>query len=176
MAGGTSVRTRRIAVVVGLATVLGAGATGTAAAAPADLTPGHGQVTPLVDCVRPDGTGALTAVLGYANSGTATEHLFGPANHLQPAPYDGTQPTKFASGTHHGVLSVRIPAGQVSWTLDGTTVVADAGSPACPPADELPADGNGTGPVIALLLAALIGALVLARVGRSNPTTPHLGA
>lgn len=147
-------------------------APGVASAAPADgLTPGHGQVTPLLDCVRAEGAGAFSAVLGYDNSGTATEHLVGPENHISPAQYDGGQPTKFTSGTHHGVVTVRVTGSSGSWTLDGTTVSFTAGSPACPPSAALPADGNGTGPVIAVLVAGTVGVVALMRHGRRPPAT-----
>jgi hypothetical protein len=145
---------------------------GVAAADPADgLTPGHGTVVPLVDCVRTGSGGALTVVLGYSNSGTATEHLRGAENRISPAALDGGQPTKFSSGTHHGVFTLQVaagqaPGGQVSWTLDGTTVVAGSGSPACPAGSDLPADGNGTGPVIVLALAGVVGVLAVLRARR----------
>jgi len=137
-----------------------------AAAPPGGLTPGHGQVTPLVDCVVLDGADAFTAVFGYANSGTATQHLTGAANRITPAAYDGTQPTKFASGTHHGVFSVRVTGTSASWTLGGSMVTSTAASAACPPSAQLPAEGNGTGPVIVLVVAGVVGVAALVRRGQ----------
>jgi hypothetical protein len=151
-------------VVAGIAVCL---SPGVAAADPADgLTPGHGTVTPFVDCVRTGSDGAFTAVLGYRNDGTATEHARGVENVLAPSRYDGGQPTKFDSGTHHGVFTVPAVGGSVSWTLDGTTVVVSDSSPACPPGSELPADGNGTGPTIALVGAGVVGVLAVWRARR----------
>jgi hypothetical protein len=140
---------------------------GVAAAAPPNgLTPGHGTVTPLVDCVRAEGGGAFTAVLGWSNSGTATEHYSGAANQITPAAYNGRQPTMFRSGVHHGAFTVRIAGGSASWTLNGTTVVVSPSSPACPPSAELPADGNGTGPAIVLAVAGVVGVFALLRAHR----------
>jgi hypothetical protein len=138
-------------------------AAGPALADPADgLTPGHGQLTPLLDCVTRSGSG-FTAVLGYANSGTATEHARGADNAISPAALDGAQPTKFSSGTHHGVFAVTVTGSSATWTLEGTTLVIGPTSAACPPGTELPAEGNGTGPVLALVAAGLLGGLVVAR-------------
>jgi hypothetical protein len=168
---GTARRVARWASVLLLGGVLLA--PGVASAAPPDgLTPGHGQVTPLLDCVRVEGAGTFSAVLGYENSGTATEHLLGAENRISPAQYDGGQPTKFPSGTHHGVVTVRVTGSSASWTLDGTTVSFTASSPACPPSAALPADGNGTGPVIAALVAGTVGAIALQRRGRRRASTP----
>jgi hypothetical protein len=106
-------------------------------------------------------------VLGYRNDGTATEHFRGSAdNALAPARYDGAQPTKFDSGTHHGAFTVPVASGSLSWTLEGTTVVVSASSPACPPGSDLPADGNGTGPAIALVGAGVVGVLAVWRARR----------
>ena len=162
--------TRWASVLVLLAGVLLA--PGVASAAPPDgLTPGHGHVTPLLDCVRAEGAGTFAAVLGYDNSGTATEHLLGAANRISPAEYDGGQPTKFTSGVHHGVVTVRVTGSSASWTLDGTTVSFTASSPACPPSAALPADGNGTGPIIAVLVAGTVGVVALLRHGRRPAAT-----
>jgi hypothetical protein len=140
-----------------------------ALAAPAGgVLPGRGTLTPLVDCVRSDGSGVFTAVLGYDNGGTATRHLTGRANRLTPSRYDGAQPTTFASGPHHGVLSLRSTDPTVSWTLDGTTVVASADSPACPAGHDLPADGNGSGATVVLVVAGLVGAALAVRLQREH--------
>jgi hypothetical protein len=148
-------------------------APGVAAAAPADgLAPGHGHVTPLVDCVVVQGAGVFTAVLGYDNAGTATRHLTGAANRITPAAYDGGQPTQFASGTHHGVASVRVSGPAASWTLDGTTVALTATSLACPPSAQLPAEGNGAGPIIAAVVAGFVGAIALLRRSRRSIPSP----
>lgn len=141
---------------------------GAASAAPAGLTPGHGTVVPLVDCVQVRDGGAITAVLGYRNSGTATEHLSGAENVVTPARLDGTQPTTFRSGTYHGVVALQVDGGEVSWTLDGTTVVVSAASPACPAADSLPADGNGLGATMVLLAAGVIAVFAVLRAGRRS--------
>jgi hypothetical protein len=93
---------------------------------------------------------------------------------MSPTRFDGQQPTTFASGTKHGAYTVTMtPAeymGGSNWYLDGKFAFFgwawSTGVPTCPASTELPEDGNGTGPAIALVLAGVVGAVAVHRVRR----------
>ena len=133
-----------------------------------------GAVTPLADCYTDNGNGTYTAVLGYSNtSGRAQKFAVGTSNNLSPSKFNGMQPTSFKAGTYHGVFSVTFTvadAYNAGWTLDGTSLtINNAGSVGtCPPGTQMPADGNGTGAVVALLAAGVVGVLLVRRVRRRN--------
>jgi hypothetical protein len=56
------------------------------------------------------------------------------------------------------------------WHLDGTNLAARLDpATACPPSTELPEEGNGTGPAIALVVAGLVGAVGVQRARRRAP-------
>jgi hypothetical protein len=81
-------------------------------------------------------------------------------------------PTKFTSGTHHAVLTVRVSQSDVynnaRWYLDGHTLnylQAAYASGICTP-QQLPATGNGTGIVIALLIGGVVGVVIIRRLVR----------
>lgn len=130
-------------------------------------TNNSGNSTPLLDCVIPATGGAHTAVLGYSNSQSQTT-LTGSSNTISPSQYDGAQPTTFESGTHHGVFTIDIdPGDSATWFLGNTQLVINGtAAGACPSSTELPADGNGTGVVVALLGAGVVGALAVRRTVR----------
>jgi hypothetical protein len=132
-------------------------------------------VTPFVDCVRQHGNnGSYTVVLGYTNSSRSTVTIpLGSRNFLSPSKDNGAQPTRFQPGTHHGAFSVGLSKkeyqGLPFWHLDGEVVFFSAwgqGDPSCPSPTELPEEGNGTGPAIALVVAGVIGAAVVHRFRR----------
>ena len=160
---------RRTAVRVGVA--------GLAAATAVLASPGSalaaGTIAPLLDCWSVSGS-TTTLVLGYSNtkSKAAVYDVGGSSNHWSPSRYDGPQPDTLEVGTHHGAFSVRMDAADVptaTWTLGSTTLdVSDAmaATGSCPPGTALPADGNGTGGVLALAAAAGVGLVVLHRARR----------
>jgi hypothetical protein len=148
-----------VIAVVGLVAV-----PGTASAA--------GEVTPLLDCVQKlHGGSGWVAIFGYSTSSSVPVTLpVGPPNAVTPAASNGDQPTTFEPGTHHGVFTVPFRTGNsASWTVDGRTVTSTMSSKACPASTELPEDGNGTGPAIALAVAGVVGAVALRRVHRRSP-------
>ena len=131
-----------------------------------------GTVVPLLDCVVTNGDGTWTAVFGYRNtSGSAVSIPSGPRNKVTPVTYGVPQPTTFRPGTHRGVFTVTVARGAgPMWHLDGTNLAARLGSAtACPPSTELPEEGNGTGPAIALVVAGLVGAVGVQRARRRAP-------
>jgi hypothetical protein len=142
-------------------------APGTASAAPTAAS--TGPVTPLLDCViKHQNTSGWTAVLGYANSSKGpVSYAVGPDNVLTPAQRNGEQPTRFQAGSHPGDFTVEFQTGNsVTWTVAGQSVTATMYSKTCPSSTELPEDGNGTGPAIALVAAGVVGAVAVQRVRR----------
>jgi hypothetical protein len=123
---------------------------------------------PLLDCTIRADDGSWTAVLGYDNRTGATATIpVGPANQLTPTSYGAPQPATFAPGVHHAVLSVRVTGGAgFVWHLGEVNLAVRSGDAACPPT-QLPATGNGTGPLLVFLgaLAVAIGATWRSRRG-----------
>ena len=86
----------------------------------------------------------------------------------------GQQPKQFATGTVHGVWTVRLTHAEIfyqnaRWVLNGTTLQYSyyvQYATVCPPTTQLPADGNGTGTAVALGAAGVVGAAVLVRFRR----------
>jgi hypothetical protein len=146
-----------------------------AAPGTASAASGDGSVTPLVDCLGQNKDGTYTAVLGYTNSARTAETIpVGTWNKISHSKYDGPQPTTLQAGTKHGAYTVTMTkseySGGPSWFLDGKFAFFGSawatGVPACPTSTQLPEDGNGTGPAIALVVAGVIGAVVVHRVRR----------
>ena len=160
---------RRRARGWGRAAVLGA--TVAVAVVTAPGTAAAAGVTPLVDCMIKNADGSHTFVLGYRNTGASAVTLQpgSPANRLRPAHVDGVLPSRFEPGLHRGAATGTVDRGDgLEWQLDGQSleVTASAPPPFCPPSTEMPADGNGTGVVVALGAAAVVGAVVARRVRR----------
>jgi hypothetical protein len=146
-----------------------------AAPGSASAAAGDGTVTPILDCLRQNTGGTYTAILGYTNSARTAETIpRGTWNKVSPAAYDGPQPTTFQPGTKHGAYTVTMTkteySGGPSWFLDGKFAFFGSawasGVPTCPSSTELPEEGNGTGPAIALVVAGIIGAVAVHRVRR----------
>ncbi len=149
------------------AAVLAAGAALLVSAGPAAAA---GEIlTPFVDCVVQNDDGSWTAVLGYRNPTRSVVVVpEGPDNQVTPVPLDAAVPTRFEPGVHRAVFSVRVERGAgLMWHLgDDQFAVRQDSVDACPPPTEMPAEGNGTGVVVALGAAGVAGALVVRRVRR----------
>src|SRR5690606_36764728 len=70
---------------------------------------------------NPDGS--HTYSFGYYNRNQrhTVQVPLGPDNYIEPAKFDGMQPTSFPPGRHTGVFAVRVPAGftgDVVWHLN----------------------------------------------------------
>lgn len=132
------------------------------------------KVAPFVDCHLVDADGSQTLILGYTNSFKDGLRVpLGKKNALYPSRLQGVQPTVFDSGTVRGALTVRLTAAELRagarWELEGYVLdlaAAARGASSCPPSSELPEEGNGTGPAIALAAAGVIGGVMVHRANR----------
>jgi hypothetical protein len=143
-------------------------------------TPGaasaRGTVVPLLDCVVTNADGSWTAVFGYRNTASSAVHIpTGPRNKVTPVTSGSPQPTTFQPGTHRGAFTVPVPRGAgPMWHLDGTNLAARLGiAEACPSSTQMPAEGNGTGMAIGLVVAGLVGAVGVQRARRRAVAPSH---
>ena len=121
--------------------------------------------TPTCDCVVQDTrNNTYRAVFGYVNSTTATGKIdAGANNRLELAGgttrTDAAVTTRFEPGTHKASFSTGWVSRdtKVTWRVGGKNVTATWNKPTCGRDVSLPAGGNGSGPLVALLVAALIG-------------------
>lgn len=129
------------------------------------------------DCVvKNTKTNEYRAVFGYDNGGKSTGKIArGENNRLEvtgadaqaESKVDGVQPTDFKPGSHRAAFATTWVSKDtlISWSVGGKRVTADWNKPTCGRDVSLPATGNGSGPVIALVASLLIaaGAIVLKR-------------
>ena len=99
-------------------------------------TPDYIQIVPVLNCVTDHGDGTLTAYFGYVNDNsyivTIARGMGTPENWLLYLPgNEQVQPETFNSGVYNNVFSVQF-TGIILWGLDGSTVIGNSGSPACP--------------------------------------------
>ncbi|SDN95956.1 hypothetical protein [Geodermatophilus sp. DSM 45219] len=132
------------------------------------------KVEPLLDCHVANADGSRTLVVGYTSHTWGVWRVpHGKKNDLYPSRLQGVQPTAFESGTTHGAFTVRVTAAELRsgarWELEGYVLdfAAAVGSTSpCPPSSELPEEGNGTGPAIALAAAGVVGGVMVHRASR----------
>ena len=134
-----------------------------------------GEVIPVLNCTKPAAGGGFTAVVGYDNTtGQEVTIPYGKQNRIVSGQYDGAQPTDFAAGRHDGAFSVTITSSSATWTLGSQQLLMKPWqAPACPASTELPEDGNGTGPAIALAFAGVVGAITVHRIRRRSLAGAH---
>ncbi|WP_328478231.1 hypothetical protein OHA21_26640 [Actinoplanes sp. NBC_00393] len=120
--------------------------------------------TPTCDCVVQDTkNNTYRAVFGYVNTSKTPGKIdAGSNNKLEfsgSGKTDGSVTTRFEPGTHKASFSTGWIAKdtKVTWTVGGKTVTATWNKPTCGRDVSLPAGGNGSGPIVALLFAGLIG-------------------
>lgn len=170
MTRATGPRRRRLRSWAGRAamTVLTAGVALVAAPTPAVAATAN-DVNPVLDCVAQNPDGTWTAVLGYDNTSILTVTVSVTSlNKIEPGRFKSLLPTIFEPGRHQGVFSVTLRKGEsATWYLgnDTLSITAD-GAPACPPSTQMPAEGNGVGPVVGLAAAGVLGAVVIRRMRR----------
>ena len=131
------------------------------------------KVEPMLDCHVANADGSRTLVLGYTTNTWGVWRVpHGKKNALSPSRIQGVQPTEF-SGTVHGAFTIRVTAAELSsgarWELEGYVLdfAAAVGSTSpCPSSTELPEEGNGTGPAIALAAAGVVGGVMVHRANR----------
>ncbi|MGY1763583.1 hypothetical protein ACI79G_06565 [Geodermatophilus sp. SYSU D00779] len=130
-----------------------------------------GEVIPVLTCTQPAAGGGFTAVVGYDNpTGQDVTVPYGEQNRIVPGQYDGTQPTVLEAGEHDGALTITVTTSSATWTLGRTLLLIEPSeAPACPASTELPEEGNGTDPAIALAAAGLVGTVAVQRARRRAP-------
>jgi hypothetical protein len=180
--GELSRRLRGTALVAALVLLTLLAAPGTASAAGTGVgTVPTGTITPLLDCIKKESNGSVTALLGYTSSArTAVTIARGQLNQLSPSRLTGAQPTTFQPGTKHGAFAVTITNAEYMngayWWVDGNVTYFDwprtQQGPYCAPGTTLPAAGNGTGIAIALLAAGVVGALAVRSLRRAVTRGP----
>jgi LPXTG-motif cell wall-anchored protein len=132
----------------------------------------NGSVT--CDCVvKNTKTNEYRAVFGYDNASKSTGKIErGENNRLEVTgaddkKVDGVQTTDFEPGSHKAAFATTWISKDavVAWSVGGKRVSADWNKPTCGRDVSLPATGNGSGPLIALVASLLIaaGAIVLRR-------------
>ncbi len=117
-------RPARILAVAAAGVALCAETLPLAAQVPLGSRSGRGQtVTPAYEGWYENADGTLSLSFGYMNRNfeETIELPLGPDNMIEPAEFQGGQPTSFAPRRHFGVFAVRVPAdfgeGRVYWTL-----------------------------------------------------------
>ncbi|WP_436530932.1 hypothetical protein [Actinoplanes sp. HUAS TT8] len=165
---GALVATGAAALVVAIAAALMLN-TGSAAATWKTLAG-----TPTCDCVLQNSkSGTYRAVFGYTSTaGSAGTIAAGDNNQVllsgstRSTVADVT--TRFEPGTHKATFATGWLSKDTSatWTVGGKTVTANWSKPTCGSDVSLPAGGNGTGPLIALIMAGVIAAFVFWRKRR----------
>ncbi|MGY1705902.1 hypothetical protein ACI79C_15155 [Geodermatophilus sp. SYSU D00697] len=169
-------RIARLLLALGVAAVALVVTPGTASAT--------GGVTGIVSCYTDNLDGSYTVVVGYTSSYPDTVTLpLGPTNQAYPTRLQGAQPTVFKPGTHHAAFTVQITNADLwanaRWELDGTVLQYNSlvsYATVCPSSTQMPADGNGSGPVIALAAAGLVGAVAVVRSRRRAAATTEPAA
>jgi hypothetical protein len=127
-------------------------------------------VTVSVACIVPASNGTYRAVFGYTSPTTKYNIPVSGSNQMTPQSLDGIQTTKFDIGSDQGAfITPPIAAGQqVTWRVvtsvnfPASTATASSSSTPCGPPVSLPAEGNGTGPVVIVAASLLVTFLVLA--------------
>ncbi|WP_229071072.1 hypothetical protein [Actinoplanes sp. DH11] len=121
--------------------------------------------TPTCDCVVQDSkTGSYRAVFGYVNTTKNTGKIDAGANNRvvltgSTRTVDAKVTTRFDPGTHKAAFATGWISKdtKITWTVGGKTVVAHWNKPTCGRDVSLPAGGNGSGPLLALVVAGLVG-------------------
>jgi hypothetical protein len=105
------------------------------------------EVTPVLTCVAPEGTGSFAAFLGYTNTSASPIDIpVGFSNQLTPTDFVVAQPTTFQPGTHTGFFVVRFDARGLTWRLGGGSVTATSTSTPCQPLGPNEDDDDGDDP------------------------------
>jgi hypothetical protein len=104
---------------------------------------------------RPDGS--FRAIFGYSNAGPATTVPVGRYNWLFPDELNGLQPTAFATGSRTTAFATPfLPKDSiVAWTVQDRVTFAYWRIAECGPGVTLPAEGNGIGPVVVIVLSVM---------------------
>jgi len=126
-------------------------------------------VTVTLDCIVPGTDGTYRAVFGYDSPTTKYTIPIGVNNRITPQSLDRIQPNKFEVGSYRGAFTTPpVDNGQqVTWTVTTSasyptsSATASSSSTACAPPVSLPAEGNGTGPVLIVAASVLVTFMIL---------------
>ncbi|GIF14238.1 hypothetical protein [Actinoplanes teichomyceticus] len=131
--------------------------------------------TPTCDCVlRDSASNTYRAVFGYVSTASSAGTIAaGDNNRIEliggsTRRTTHTVTTRFEPGVHKGTFATGWISRDttVTWRVGGKTVVAAWTKPTCGKDVSLPAGGNGTGPLAALVVAGAVAAFVLWRKRR----------
>lgn len=131
-------------------------------------------VKPVLNCYKENPDRSWTVVVGYVNSSRTTVSIArGGDNQAFPSKFATLPPTSFKPGTVNGAFTAKVSVSDLyagaRWVLDGYTLdyrAAAGSSSVCPSSTELPEEGNGTGPAIALAAAGVVGGVLVHRAKR----------
>ncbi|BBH71660.1 hypothetical protein ACTI_83450 [Actinoplanes sp. OR16] len=162
------------ALVAAIATVLVLNST------PAAATWQTFSGTPTCDCVVQDSkTNTYRAVFGYVSSASKTGKIDAGDNNKvvlsgTSKSTDAKVTTRFEPGTHKASFATGWISKdtQATWKVGGKNVTAHWNKPTCGRDVSLPAGGNGSGPLLALLIAALVGGGIFFWRKRRTVTQP----
>jgi hypothetical protein len=127
---------------------------------------------PTCDCIRKNDKGEYQAVFGYDSTSKSSGKIArGDNNKLEltglnagsSSKIDGAQTDTFEPGSHRASFATGWISkdAEVTWAVGGKRVSANYRKPTCGRDVSLPADGNGSGPILALALSGLIAAGVV---------------
>jgi hypothetical protein len=89
-------------------------------------------VIPLLDCVKHNADGTLTARLGYENkNGRAVLLPVGEENKIDSAKHDRSQPEMFMPGKHPNIFEITFDGKKLMWKLNNEKLTVDKNSPRC---------------------------------------------
>ena len=161
------------ALVAAIATVLVLNST------PAAATWQTFSGTPTCDCVVQDSkTNTYRAVFGYVSNSSATGKIDAGSNNKvvlsSNSSTDAKVTTRFEPGTHKASFATGWISKdtQATWKVGGKNVTAHWNKPTCGRDVSLPAGGNGSGPILALVIAGLVGGGIYLWRKRRTVTQP----
>ncbi|MEU8243584.1 hypothetical protein AB0C07_35475 [Actinoplanes missouriensis] len=162
------------ALVAAIATVLVLNST------PAAATWQTFSGTPTCDCVVQDSkTNSYRAVFGYVSTASKTGKIDAGDNNKivltgTTKSTDAKVTTRFEPGTHKASFATGWISKdtQVTWRVGGKIVIGHWNRPNCGKDVDLPAGGNGSGPILVLIIAALVGGGVYLWRKRRTVTQP----
>ncbi|MFI1989129.1 LPXTG cell wall anchor domain-containing protein [Actinoplanes sp. NPDC020271] len=131
--------------------------------------------TPTCDCVLQNSKdNTYRAIFGYVSTANSAGTIAAGDNNKVVLNGGSTRSTaaevttRFEPGTHKATFATGWLAKDTAatWTVGGKTVTASWNKPTCGADVSLPASGNGSGPLIALIMAGVVAAFVFWRKRR----------
>jgi hypothetical protein len=89
-------------------------------------------IIPLLECIKLNADGSISARLGYDNINARTIVLpLGEENKFDPAKHDRSQPEIFLPGRHPNVFEITFDGKKLMWKLNNDKLTVDKNSPRC---------------------------------------------